>query len=472
MKQNHPQPAPPAAPLGRAQRRAAAALAGIFGLRMLGLFLILPVFALHADRYQGYTATLAGLALGAYGLTQALLQIPFGMLSDRIGRKPVIFAGLLLFALGSAVAALSESIYGVILGRALQGAGAIAAAVLALTADLMREEHRTKAMAGIGVSIGLAFGIGFVAAPLLTARLGLPGLFWVTALLALVGAVVLMLYVPTPAASRLHRDAEPVPGQILGILRNTELLRLDFGILSLHTILTASFVVVPLHLRDVGGLPAPEHWKVYLLALGVSVLLMAPFVVMADKQRFTKAVFAGAIAGLALAEGGLFAWQTGLAQVVALLVVFFTAFNVLEAVLPSLISSLAPPAQKGTALGVYSTSQFLGAFAGGLAGGWLHEHLGPSAVFAFCALLALAWSAVAATMRRPRPLASRLVKLGRVRAEHADELARRLTAIPGVNEAVVVPEEGLAYLKVDRRRLDEGALRTLCEDRAFCETKA
>ncbi len=454
------------------ERRAAATLAGILGLRMLGLFLILPVFAVYAERYHGYTALLAGVALGAYGLTQALLQIPLGILSDRIGRKPVILAGLLLFAAGSAVAALSDSIYGVILGRALQGAGAIAAAVLALTADLTREQHRTKAMAAIGASIGIAFAIGFVAAPLLTTRVGLPGLFWITALLALAGAAVLMLYVPTPAASRLHRDAEPVPGQILHILRDRELLRLDFGILALHLVLTASFVVVPLLLRDAAELPPAEHWKVYLLVLGVSVVVMAPFVVIADRYRIIKPILVGAVVTLALAQGGLWAWHANLWQTVLFLLVFFIGFNILEATLPSLVSTLAPPAQKGTALGVYSTSQFLGAFLGGAAGGWLHGRYGPQAVFAFCALVAALWGFVAVTMRRPDPLTSRLISLGTVRAEQAEELARSLTAISGVTEAVVVPEDGIAYLKVDRSRLDERALRAFAETRAFSRAKA
>ncbi|NIR28963.1 MAG: MFS transporter [Gammaproteobacteria bacterium] len=473
MKQNQPQSsdAPSAGRLTPGERRAAGALACIFGLRMLGLFLLLPVFAVHADRYHGYTAVLAGVALGAYGLTQAMLQIPFGILSDRIGRKPVILAGLLLFAAGSAVAALSDSIYGVIVGRALQGAGAIAAAVLALTADLTREQHRTKAMAVIGASIGLAFAVGFVAAPLITARVGLAGLFWLTALLALLGAAVLMLYVPTPAASRLHRDAEPVPGQILNILRDAQLLRLDFGIMALHLMLTASFVVVPLVLRDAGGLPPAQHWKVYVLVLGVSVPVMAPFVVIADRYRLTKPIFVGAVAALALAQGGLFAWHASLFETVLFLLVFFIGFNILEATLPSLISTLAPPAQKGTALGVYSTSQFLGAFLGGAAGGWLHGRFGPEAVFAFCALLAAVWGGIAVTMRRPRALASRLVRLGAVHADQADELARGLTAISGVTEAVVVPEDGIAYLKVDRSRLDEQALRAF-EARAFSEAKA
>ncbi|HKJ01981.1 MAG TPA: MFS transporter, partial [Longimicrobiales bacterium] len=252
MKQNARQ-SPPVTPEGpdtggmsRAERRAAGALASIFSLRMLGLFMILPVFTLHATRYSGYSATGAGLAIGIYGLTQALLQIPFGMLSDRIGRKPVIYVGLVIFALGSVVAALAHSMLWVIAGRALQGAGAVGSAVLALTADLTREEQRTKAMAMIGGSIGIAFGVGIVAGPVITSWVGLPGLFWVTAVLGLAGAAVLRFRVPNPVSSRFHRDAEAVPAQLGRVLRDTQLLRLDAGILCLHLILMASFVVMPL----------------------------------------------------------------------------------------------------------------------------------------------------------------------------------------------------------------------------------
>lgn len=442
------------------ERRAAVSLALIFSLRMLGLFMILPVFTLHAKRYTGFSPTLAGLAIGIYGLTQAMLQIPFGMLSDRIGRKPVIFGGLLLFALGSAIAAVSHSIYGVILGRALQGTGAVGSTVLALTADLTREEHRTKAMAIIGMSIGLAFAAAIVAGPAITRWVGLPGLFWFTALLALAGIGVLLFRVPNPVASRFHRDAEPVPAQFMRVLKDTQLLRMDAGIFSLHLILTATFVVMPLVLQNRAGLPRTDHSLMYLAVMVVSFFLMVPCVLVAEKRRKLKQVFVTAVLILGLSQLALFAFDRHLAAVVVLLAFFFTAFNVLEATLPSLVSRLAPVEMKGTAMGVYSTSQFLGIFVGGAAGGWLYGY-SYEAVFAFCAAVAAVWFLLAITMPAPRHLSTQLLNVGHIDKEDAGRLAAQLNAVPGVAEAVVIVEDGVAYLKVDKRTLDESALRAV-----------
>jgi len=442
----------------RGERRATVAISGILALRMLGLFMILPVFAVAADRYAGHTPTLVGVAIGIYGLTQALLQIPFGTLSDRLGRKPVIVAGLLLFAAGSALAALADSIHQVILGRALQGGGAIAAAAMALTADLTREEQRTKAMAVIGVSIGVAFGLGFVAGPLIHRWVGLPGLFWSTAALALVAIAVLAVSVPTPRTARHGRGSDAAPGQIAGVLHDTGLLRLNFGILCLHLILTASFVVLPLALRD-AGLAPDAHWKVYPPVLVLAVAVMTPLLLLAERRRSSKGVLAGAVLVLCATEAGLSGWHGQLPTLVALMVVFFAAFTLLEAMLPSLVTRMAPPDKKGAALGVYSSCQFLGAFLGGLAGGWVHGRFGGTAVFGLCAALAAVWLALAAGMSRPYSYASRLVRVGAVSEAEAERIAERLRAIEGVAEAVVVPEDGLAYLKVDGRRLNEAALR-------------
>lgn len=459
-------PAPAADAMSAAERHAAVALAGIFSLRMLGLFMILPVFTLHASRYSGYTPTRAGIAIGIYGLSQALCQIPFGMLSDRIGRKPAIVGGLLIFALGSVLAAMADSMTGVIVGRTLQGAGAVGSAVLALTADLTREEHRTKAMAVIGTSIGLAFGIGILAGPVITSHLGLPGVFWATAVLGLLGIAVLTLYVPSPVRSRFHRDAEAVPAQFARILGDRQLLRLDGGIFMLHLILMASFFVLPLVLRDYGGFAPGRHWELYLPVLVVSVAVMVPFIIYAEKRHRLKQVFAGAVLALALTLAALAGLHRSLPVIALLMVAFFAAFNILEASLPSLVSRFAPADKKGTALGVYSTSQFFGAFLGGLSGGWIYGHYGPGAVFAFCAALAALWFVFALTMQDPRGLSSRLLKVGRLSEAEAGELAARLLAVEGVREAVVVVEDGLAYLKVDPEHLDQQALRAFSAARA------
>jgi MFS family permease len=446
--------------------RAALSLTSIYALRMLGLFLLFPVLALYARHLSGSTAILVGLALGAYGLSQAILQIPFGVLSDRFGRKPLITIGLILFALGSVVAALSHSIHGVILGRALQGSGAIAGPVMALAADLSREEHRTKVMAMIGISIGMSFAVALILGPVLNTWMGVPGIFWLIAVLSLAAIGVLRLWVPNPVHSTVHRDAEAVPGQLKAVLLDAQLLRLDFGILALHAILTATFVAMPLALHDMAGLPAERHWQIYLPVLVLSVAAMVPFIILAEKKRLMKPVLAGAILAVSLAEFGLQELYHSVWGIVLMLLLFFTAFNLLEASLPSLMSKLAPPDRKGTALGVYSTAQFLGAFVGGASGGWLYGHYGFGAVFAFCGTLALLWLLVTMSMASPRYLSSYILNVGQVNELEAHQLAAKLSTLPGVAEAVVIVEEGVAYLKVDRNTLNEEALQQFSAARA------
>ncbi len=447
------------------ERRVAVALAAIFGLRMLGLFMILPVIALYAADYAGYTATLAGIAVGAYGLAQAFLQIPMGLLSDRIGRKPVIALGLLVFAIGSVVAANADSMWELIAGRAIQGAGAIASAVMALAADLTRDEQRTKVMAIIGGSIGLAFAAALVIGPVFGNLWGLSGLFWLTAGLAAAGALVLATQVPEPRRHMMHRDTQPVLSDVGQVLADGQLLRLDFGIFILHAVLMASFVVVPLQLQA-NGIEQASHWLVYLGVLLIAVAGMIPLIIWAERQHQVKTAFVGAVALLAAALFAMLFFGHSAAGMISALAFMFLGFNYLEATLPSLISKTCPVSYKGTAMGVYSTSQFLGAFLGGLMGGWLFEFFGSQAVFLGSAVLVLAWLAAASTMRKPSHLASRMLAVGEVAAEDAARLADSLRRVPGVAEAVVIVEEQVAYLKVDRKQLDEEALR------AFSPAKA
>ncbi|CAK0770377.1 Inner membrane transport protein YajR [Gammaproteobacteria bacterium] len=374
------------------ERRAIMALASIFSLRMLGLFMILPVFALYANKLTGVTPTLVGVAIGAYGLTQAILQIPFGMLSDRWGRKRIIALGLLIFAAGSVMAALSTSIWGVIWGRALQGAGAISGPVMALAADLTRETQRTKAMAIIGMSIGVSFAVAIVAAPTMDHWIGVSGIFWLIGGLAIAGIAVLRFSVPTPDASEEHRDVAAVPDQIKKVYRNLALRRLDFGILSLHAILTANWVVMPLILADY--LPPQHHWWVYLPVLIFSGAAMVPFILMVDQPGRLKPIFLGAIILLGSAEALFIPGHVNIWAMGGILFVFFTALNLLEAILPSLMSKLAPPEAKGTAMGIYSTSQFLGAFIGGSLGGWIHGYFGISGVFMMGTTFAVLWGLI------------------------------------------------------------------------------
>lgn len=435
--------------------RATVGLAGVYGVRMLGLFLILPVFALFAEGLPDATPFLTGLAVGIYGLTQAALQIPFGLLSDRIGRKPVIFGGLLLFALGSAIAGSADDVWLVIIGRAVQGAGAISAAVMALAADLTREENRTKAMATIGMTIGLSFMLALLAGPLLGRLIGVSGIFWLTAVLALVAIALVALVVPTPTRSMTHRDAEAVPAMFRRVFSFSDLWRLDLGIFSLHLILTALFLSIPLVLRDLGLAPV-QHSTLYLPVMLISLVAMVPFVIIAEKHGMMKQVLLGAVAALSLGQFALGMFADEFWGFVGALLVFFTAINLLEAMMPSLVSKVAPVDAKGTAMGVYSTSQFAGAFVGGLVGGTVHQHFGVTAVFEAGALVALIWLLVASGMRKPGRYSSRLVNLDSV--DDGGDLVDRLLRVPGVVEAVVVADEGVAYLKVDRERLDDVAL--------------
>lgn len=376
------------------EKRAGAALASIFALRMLGLFLILPVFAVHARTIPGGDdMTLVGIALGAYGLTQAMFQIPFGMASDAFGRKKVIVIGLLLFAFGSAVAALSTDIWWAIIGRVLQGAGAISAAVTALAADLTREQHRTKVMAMIGASIGLVFAISLVAAPALYAAIGMDGLFWITAILAL-AAIGLVTYVVPPAPPPPQGPRPP----FRDVLFDTRLLRLNFGIFTLHMVQMAMFVVVPGLLLKYGDLPLASHWKIYLPAVLVSFVLMVPAIFLAEKRNKVKPVFVSAIALLVATLLVMWLGSTNFTVVAGGLLSFFVAFNILEAMLPSLISRIAHPNAKGAALGVYNTTQAFGLFLGGALGGWLVKNYDAGAVFIGGAAMAMLWLVAAATM--------------------------------------------------------------------------
>ena len=437
-----------------AERRTGASLAGIFGLRMLGLFLILPVFAVYARTLPGGdNLTLVGLALGIYGLTQACFQIPFGIASDRFGRKPVIIFGLLLFAAGSALAAVAHSVYWIIAGRALQGAGAISAAVTALAADLTREQHRTKVMAMIGSSIGLVFAVSLVAAPVLYAAIGMPGIFWLTAGLALLAIVVLRRVVPNPP----HVEAKPV--RFAGVLRDAQLLRLNLGIFTLHMVQMAMFVVVPAALVARGNLPVAEHWKIYLPAVLVSFALMIPAIIVAERKNRLKPIFLAAIALLALTQLGLLFGRAQVWQMGALLVAFFVAFNILEATLPSLVSRVAPPASKGAALGVYNTSQALGLFLGATLGGWLSQHVGADSVFVVTTLAALLWLGVALTMLPPPKVAARSYPIAAT--VDIDAVRRQILDLPGVREAVIEHDARMAHLKVNLDRWDEARLRQL-----------
>lgn len=448
----------PSQPMNPLERRAVAGLAGIYASRMLGLFLILPVLALYAKGMPGYSGLWVGVAIGAYGLTQAVFQIPLGLASDYIGRKPVIAGGLLVFAAGSVVAAMSDTVMGIVVGRALQGTGAIAAAVLALAADVTREEQRTKAMAMIGITIGASFILAMPLGPLLASFIGFSGIFWLIALLALLGIVLLYTVIPTPVRQPQRRQASVVRQQFLDVLGDLRLVRLDLGIFVLHCVLTAMFVIIPLALVEYGGLAAEKHWQVYSVVMLLSIAVMIPMIIVAERKQMMRSMFAIAVLMLAIAQGMLYAGYQTFSGLVFSMFVFFVAFNFLEASLPSILSRMAPVAARGAAVGVYSSFQFLGAFAGGVIGGSLYSSYGMQAVFAFCAVILLAWFAVALGMPKLEKLATRTIKVDVPDPESASALATELSAIAGVREAVVIFEEATAYIKVDEKQLDESAL--------------
>ena len=441
------------------QVRTVVSLALLYAFRMLGLFMVLPVLMLYGTGYGGSSPFLLGMALGIYGLTQAILQIPLGLLSDIWGRKPVIFIGLAVFALGSLVAATASSIEGLIIGRALQGSGAIASAVMAMVADLTSEENRTKAMAAIGASIGLSFSVAMIIGPGIASLWGLSGVFSLSSVLALAGMLILLFLVPRPPkAPASHRDSGAVPALISNCLRNGELLRLNLGIFALHFVLMAAFVVVPRLLEQTYGVARGHHWLVYLLLLGIAFIVMLPIVIFSEKRRKIKPVFIGAVAALVLSLLMLGGAKLGMVTWFLTLLLFFTAFNLLEASLPSLVSKLAPAGGKGTAMGVYSTCQFLGAFAGAASSGWMLQSYGAAQVYMLAAAVVGVWLLFAVSMKPPKYLSS--LSVGVVGEFNA---TADILAVAGVEEALLVQEDELLYLKVDKRVFNEAELKQVLQ---------
>ncbi len=432
--------------------RVVASLSLLYIFRMLGLFMVFPVLMLLGEDYEGATPLLLGLALGGYGLTQAVFQIPLGLLSDIWGRKPIIVIGLVVFVAGSLVAATADTVWGLIFGRALQGAGAIASAVMALVGDLTSEQNRTKAMAMIGVSIGLSFSVAMVLGPALAQIGGLATIFWVTSALALLGIAVVFLLVPTPPKGVRHgSDGLAVPTLLRNALKNPDLLRLDFGIFALHFVLTATFVAIPFAFKN-EGVDLSDHWSYYLPVMVMSFIAMLPFMYIAERKRQIKKVFVLAVLFLVIAELGL-SLSSNIRHWVVGLFVFFTAFNLLEATLPSLVSKQAPAGSKGTAMGVYSTCQFLGAALGGVIGGASYQQWGLSGVFVICAVVCFVWGLAALGMTPPLYLTSVCIPCDKDLQEAVIK-----SGVKGVEEAMWVKEQSLLYLKVDASLFDRDRL--------------
>ncbi|CAD9196759.1 MFS transporter [Acinetobacter bohemicus] len=439
------------------ERRSTFALSSIFALRMLGLFMIIPVFSVAGQSYQGATPALIGLAVGVYGLTQAILQIPFSLLADRFSRKPLVILGLLLFALGGAVAAMSESIYGVIIGRAIAGGGAVSAVVMALLADITREEQRSKAMAVMGMSIGVSFMVAFSLGPWLTSLVGISGLFWVTTIMGIAAISMLLL---VPKVTRHHRNYQQgYVTQLKQVLKMGDLNRLHISVFALHLLLTAMFIYMPSQLIEFADIPLSRHGLVYLPLLVISLFFAFPSIILAEKYRKMRGIFLTAIGGIVL---GLLVLIFGFESKYILLLglaLFFIAFNVMEALLPSWLSKSAPIQSKATAMGVNASSQFLGAFFGGMIGGQLLILNNTSMGWGILTAIAVVWLLISFGLVQPRYLSSLVIRLPE--SKQTDEWTSQLLAIRGIEEVVVMPDQQVAYIKVDKQQIDDAARQDL-----------
>lgn len=435
------------------ERRSTFALSSIFALRMLGLFMIIPVFSVAGQSYQHATPALIGLAVGVYGLSQAILQIPFSLIADRFSRKPLVVLGLLLFAIGGAVAAMSDSIYGVIIGRAIAGAGAVSAVVMALLADVTREEQRTKAMAAMGMSIGLSFVVAFSLGPWLTSLVGISGLFWVTTIMGLAAIAMLLL---VPKVTRHHKNFQQgYLAQLKQVLKMPDLNRLHVSVFTLHLLLTAMFIYVPSQLIEFAQIPLAKHGLIYLPLLVISLFFAFPSIIVAEKYRKMRSIFLTAIAGIIL---GLMTLIFGYESKYILLIglgLFFISFNVMEALLPSWLSKVAPIQSKATAMGVNASSQFLGAFFGGTLGGQLLMLNNTALGWSILTAIAIIWLFISFGLAQPRYLSSLVLRLPE--NKQTDEWTSQLLAIRGIEEVVVMSDQQVAYVKVDKQRIDEAA---------------
>ncbi|WP_373740339.1 MFS transporter [Neisseria sp.] len=441
-----------------AEWRASTTLSGVYALRMLGMFLVLPVLALYAAGLPGAAdnKALVGLAMGMYGLTQALMQLPLGMASDRFGRKKVIYFGLIVFAAGSFMAAAADTLEMLVAARAVQGAGAVSAAVTALLADLTRDGVRTRAMSMVGLSIGLTFSVSLVLAPILTELVGVPGLFALTGVLTVISIGVVAWATPNPQISKLHEDAEAQPARMGEVLRDSRLLGYDFGIFALHASQMALFTALPFALVDLGW-DKVQHWKVYLPATVIGLIAMVPLVIVGETRNKLKQVFLLGIACVAAAQIVLFAGLGSLWSIGLCLAVYFIGFNVLEASLPSMVSKTAPSDLKGTAMGVYNTMQSVGLFSGGAVGGLLFQHYGFSGVFGFCTALLLLWLLVAACAPAPQPVKNLGFAVPPAWQGRQEPLRQRLSAVAGI-EAVRFSSDGqTVYIKALQEGFDQTA---------------
>jgi predicted MFS family arabinose efflux permease len=432
------------------ERRATISIASVFGFRMLGLFMILPVVAVATRDYHDFSPLLLGLVIGAYGFTQALLQIPLGLLSDRLGRRPVLVGGLLMFVLGSLVAAWSETMWGLFVGRALQGTGAIASTLMAMAADLTVEDNRSKVMAAIGGSIGFSFILAMMAGPFINQYYGLSGIFWLTAALGVVAIFVVIKVIPQPARACFNREATVDVRQITNLLKDQNLQRLNVGIFILHFALMAVFLLLPDLLQIHIGVDDKNLPWAYLMLLGGGFFLMLPIMILAEKYRLQRVALLGAILILALTSLLIVVTKSPNVLLI-LLTAFFAAFNLLEALLPSWVSKVCPVGNRGTAMGVYSSSQFFGAFMGGLVGGFCLQYFGANGVYFAISVVALMWLFFSIGLQSPRPLKTLVFS---VAERNQQDFLKIISNVQGVKDILFEKDEAFAYVQIDQSEID------------------
>jgi MFS family permease len=442
--------------------RAVFPIALIFSFRMLGLFMLIPVFSVMAGSLQDSTPFLIGLGLGAYGLTQGLLQIPAGMMSDHFGRKPIITLGLLLFALGSVIGAISDSIYGILIARTLQGMGAVGSVLIALTADLTPDSHRTRSMAVIGMTIGISFAIAMVISPSIARFSGLSGIFWFSAGISLLGLVILWTVVPTPKKEVFHPDSSPNIALLAQVTRSSALMRLNSSIFLQHFLLTTTFYAVPIILqKPLADGSTLQTWYFYLPIMLVAFCTMIPFIILAESKKKMKGVLLGAITAILLSQLLLACYSTLFVCFTLLVVIYFTGFNILEACLPSLISKHAPLESKGTAMGVYSSFQFLGIFVGGVVAGLLYSHFQTSGIFYTNTFVCLIWIYI---VRDFEPMAYTSTSIFKINDQCDRSLLQQaLLQMKGVQSVFCAPNEPLVFLKVNKKHFDNSGAEELIQ---------
>lgn len=432
--------------MNKTEIRAAISLAAVYVLRMLGLFMVMPVLAVVAHDYADYSPLLLGLAIGGYGLTQALLQIPMGILSDRWGRKVIIISGLILFALGSLLAANADSLLGVVVGRFLQGTGAIAGAIMALAGDVSRESQRSKVMAIIGIAIGFSFYVALLIGPLIAEYGGIRGIFAVTAILATLCIPLVWLVVPNASNLAPSGDTLPVIKDIKTLFFDPQLRRLNMSVLLLHMLITLLFVQVP-SLLSKQSWPLKDHWQLYLPVLILSIVSMAGLMMLARKQGQTKIIKLSVLL-LACAFAGLFLGAQHFFILALMVWLFFSAFNFLEANFPAMVSSIAPAGKKGSAMGIYASSQFFGAFSGGVLGGSLSSVFGAQGVFLFAAVICLIWLYLVSGLIGKEHLKRYTLGVD-FKVHSTEKVGKLLINIEGVEDITIIPDENTVYLKVD-----------------------